>query len=393
MRWKRAFLYLLCFIFSLELLSSCGDDEEKKKSWSVNAYLSDIQKETDCFGAKILSSDASVSMGGKEYFGSVILGDTEKVNENCRVTFPTDEKIKNISFYLGSIHYQGAYKDGCERVFVYIDETLVLEKTIYNHDVPTYHTVCVSGAKSVSFKTESENIVLAVGELLAWDCDVKTSENDVSDEVLISKLVYDIKPYFSSNEDNLVFAYSEKGESVNAGGEEYTDAIDVYLPEIQKWSCEYFAYFNLDGKYSKISFKALLSKIGEGEKETSDGENSQISQEEASDDEDSQISQEKTSDDEDSQISQEETSDDEDSQISQEETSDGENSQISQEKTLAIMQVYCDDVLVFNGEITDFSLNSFDVSVQNCKKLCFVWQSVPDSPAAKLSVVGIYAEK
>lgn len=305
-------------------------------------YLTELCSAFEVIGAEILPAESFVSMGGNDFYGSIILGNTDKENENCKVSFELGESVKNISFYLGSTHYEKAYRDSYETVSVYVDGVLIMEKMVFNHDLPTYHTLSVSGAETVCFQTEGEGIITAIGELLAWSGDVKMkSTSDVSEDVGAVKLIYDVKPYYLSGKDNLICAYSENGSVIEAGGEVYTDAFEIYLPKISKWSNEYFAYFNLEGKYSHLSFKAKVSKI------------------------------------------------DDEAEIS----SHGIDEKQETESPLAIISIYCDDVLVFSEEITDFSLSDFKIPVMNCKKLCFVWQNVPDSIPVKMAVVGIYAEK
>lgn len=339
---KRKATFLIACILIFLSLTSCENNREDKNDRAEKAYLSEICKPTESFGVNVYSSENAVSMGGKDYFGGIVFGDLSAPNENCRITFPIEKGIKNISFYLGSTHYSGAYVNGYETVSVYLGEEKVLERTVYNHDLPEFCVIPLWDSESISFETESENIITAVGELTAWEGDVKMTDlYDESENGNSDKLMYNIKPYFLSGGENIVCAYSEKGETVEMGGEEYTDAIAVYLPEIEKWSNEYFAYFNLEKKYSYLSFKAALSKTDENEENLSLAE---------------------------------------------------ENSEES-EMNLAKLSIYCDDKLVFSESFSDFSVHEFRLSVDDCGKLCFLWESIPSSPPLKMSVVSIYAEK
>lgn len=337
----RKLISVLILLFLMVTISSCKSDTVSSVARD-REYLTELFSAFEVIGAEILPAESSVSMGGNDFYGGIILGNAHKENENCKVSFELGKSVKNLSFYLGSTHYEKAYRDGYETVCVYADGVLLMEKMVFNHDLPTYHTLSVSGAETVSFQTEGEGIITAIGELFAWSGDVGAESSlETSEDTAAVKLLYNVKPYYLSGEDNLICAYSENGSIIEAGSEVYTDAFEVYLPKISKWSNEYFAYFNLEGKYSYLSFKAKVSKI------------------------------------------------DDKSEISSHSANEKQETEIP----LAIISIYCDDVLVFSEEITDFSLSDFKVPVMNCKKLCFVWQNVPDSIPVKMAVVGIYAEK
>ncbi len=246
----------LCGVFAVLFFCSCGKNKNSKDNFSgMGAYLSEICSPDNSYGVEILTSSKSVSMGGKDFYGSVVLGDDQKQNNYCEISFSLNDKIKNVSFYLGSVHYSKAYVDSYETVYVYADDRLVIKKTIYNHDLPDYFVLPSGNVKRVTFKTKSENIITAIGELTAWYGDA-VSNQSVGEDNLLSKLMYHIKPYYIWGTENVDCVYSQNGQTVKLNGKEYTDVLEVYFPEIEKWSNEYNAYFNIEGKYSFLYFKA-----------------------------------------------------------------------------------------------------------------------------------------
>lgn len=322
-----AFTFLFCLVFLFGCFKS-----ETEKGGSKFSYLCDVCEFSEEYAVSVLSSAESVVMGGVEYCGGVILGNVEKRNENCKVTFNfKDENISNVSFYIGSTHYSGAYINNFETVYVAVDGERVLEQRVYNHSLPTYHEVSVSGAESISFEMESEDIITAIGELKAWAGEVEAqSKNETSEEPYPEKLFYDLKPYYLWGEESMVLAYSQNGDTIEFAGEEYTDAVEVHLQQTGEWANEYFIYFNLDEKYSKLSFKTGLSKIGEV------------------------------------------------------------NTEMVEK---AVISVYLDDVLLFSQSLEDFDVKNFDVSVVGTRKLTFGFCGVAGELNAKVALVGAFVEK
>lgn len=345
-RKNRLRFWLLVLIFPLAFCG-CKSDEVRKES----SYLVDICSPLESKSVKVLKSDEKVSMGGKEFCGSIILGDVSNSLEKCKIVFPVNKGVKNISFYLGSTHYNKAYYDACEKVTVFVDGKITVESTIYNHDLPKYYVVHVENAETVTFETEGENIISAIGELKVWETDVPPAQNDevIDSEKNSLKLLYDIPPYYVWGEDNFKFAYSKDGQVVEFGGYEYTDALEVYLPSIEKWSNDYSVFFNLSGDYSALSFKAGMSLLDENNEEPSVDDFVAL------------------------------------------DVDDKEN--LVNKNPLATLCVYADGKLLMREEFSDFELKSFMLSVKETEKLSFCWISYPESPPLKMTLVGAYAER
>jgi len=326
-RWVIVSFVLAAVVAVVCAFRCCGDDKNHDDiAGEIWRYLSDVSKASDSYGAVVEPTTNGVSMGGKDFYGCVILGDTEKNNDRCGITFPIDVKIKNISFYLGSTHYSKSYFDSFETVYVYADDRLVFKKAIYNHDLPEYFILPTNNASSVTFKTNGENIVAAIGELKAWYVD-DVPKNDDTEEKSTSKLMYHIKPYYLWGKDNIDCIYSQNAQSGEVNGKTYTDAIEFYLPEIEKWSNENHAYFNIEGKYSHLNFDVDF--------EVADGVVDDV---------------------------------------------------------FATLFVYSDGKLLLSEDFSNADTKSFSLSVENCKKLCFKWESIPSAPSIKIIMTNIYVE-
>ena len=160
-------LFLFC-VFAFVLTSLFGCENEKSVLNNYETYISLSWEITEQFCTQICDKDSSLCMGGKEYRGGIILEDISRKNENSYVTYKVQKGTKYISFFLGSVHYSKAYFSNSEVVSVLVDGESLVQETIYNHSLPTFHTVCVEGAETVTFKTKGERIIAAVGELKAW---------------------------------------------------------------------------------------------------------------------------------------------------------------------------------------------------------------------------------
>ena len=218
---------------------------------------------TDAVGIQLLAEDTPVVMGGKEYFGGAILGDPSSSDQYSKITFSINSTKEVVSFYIGSIHYPNSYVDGCVCVTVSVDDCMVIEQTVFNHDLPTYHEISVKNAESITFSTDSQNIIAAIGEL-SFDEEPKASQSTMEDNVGFVKLLQDVKPYYTSPSHELFCAYSEEQQTITLDDEIYTDAMEVYLPSIKKWKNKFFAYFDLEKKYSHLSFKTAVAYSDDG---------------------------------------------------------------------------------------------------------------------------------
>jgi|GEM_PF-3861732 len=343
-------LFLFC-VFAFALTSVFGCENEKIVPNDSETYISLSWEVAEQFCAEICDKDSTLYMGGKEYRGGIILEDISRKNENSYITYKVKKETKYISFFLGSVHYSKAYFSNSEVVSVLVDGETFVQETVYNHSLPTFHTICVEGAETVTFKTKGERIISAVGELKAWTEEPKNElyiENENSDFLNISKLIQQIKPYYLSNNGGLYCVYSENGDKTEINGNEYTDAFEVRFPKIEKWSNEVFAYFNLGGKYNYLSFNCeaqFLDYILETDDKKS------------------------------------------------EENIIGDERQISNsESPFAVLEIYIDDELVFEKDITS-SVEKIRIPIDGCKKLCFVWKSVPSVDDLKIVTSCIYAER
>ncbi len=324
------FAFLICCL----LLCGCDSSDDESKNF-INVNLLEVCTVLEEKGVEILKDGKTISMGGREFISGVLLGTSYGDNENSFVKFNLQSKgFKNISFYLGSIHSEKVYFQNSEKISIFVDESLAFEKTVYNHDLPEFYTLNVENAESVSFKTESASVILMVGEITAWMEEVIISDDNSLEEMNSVKLMQDIVPYYKSGEDSLFCAYSKNGETVELGGNEYTDALRVFFPKIEKWSNDVFACFNLNGKYETFYFKAGVSIIDESTLENG-----------------------------------------------------------LEHSTFATICIYADERLVFEENITTKEAQNYRVSINKCSKLTIVCKSIPDVPDLKVTLVSMFAEK
>ncbi|MBE6649223.1 MAG: hypothetical protein E7614_06870 [Ruminococcaceae bacterium] len=325
----RAVKVVSSFLIYCLLICGCGSSDDKNKSFS-KTYLSELCQIIEEKGVEIMKDGNTVSMGGKEYCGGILLGTLYGDNENCFLKFDLSGKeIQNISFYLGSVHSENVYFKNSEQVSVFVGEDLVVQKTIYNHDLPTFYTLNVENADTISFATESESVIVALGELIAWKGDVSIPNETSFEELTTAKLMQDIRPYYKSGEASLFCAYSENGDTVELDGNEYTDALRVFFPKIEKWSNDVFACFNLSGEYETFSFKTGIYM------------------------------------------------EDVETEIS----------------AFATICIYADGELIFEENITSKDVKGYRVPINKCEKLTLVCKSIPDVPDLKLTFVSMFVEK
>ncbi len=250
---KPKLLLPVLLLFCLFLYDCSGENESS--AWSDKAFLTDVTVPLEIRNVRICGLDEAVIMGGKSFKGSFIFAEAGVDDPLPFVSFPLEETIKNVSFYIGSTHSEKSYYQLYETVYFYIDDKIVLEEKIQNSDVPSYYSFSVENAKSISFKTSGADIVLAVGALTAWQGEVELEETQEWDQNAV-KLVEKIKPYYVSPDGSVSCVYSDENEICNLGGEEYTDALIFSIPSLKEWSNEMYAFFYPDGKFSHLSFTA-----------------------------------------------------------------------------------------------------------------------------------------
>ncbi len=366
---KRILLFFLCFSF----LFGCGKEDASSVNGRDGIYITDFYTPKEQLFANIAENESPLFMGGKEYFGGIILGDTENNNQNSHITYEIDKGIKYVSFFLGSVHYPKSYFSNNEVVSVLIDGELFLEEVIFNHSLPEYYEIFVDGAEEITFKTSGESILAAVGEFKAWN-EKPYGENEPSILPDTAMLMYDIKPYYVSEGNGLSCIYSKNGKKTDFLGNEYTNALEISFPRIEKWSNDAFAYFNLEGKYSFLSFNFGVEFLESASKK--DSQNAFLSSEEN-----------KQSD---SFVSGEKAKGVFGFLENDENYSDKSASKV--ENPLAVLEIYADGFLAFSVEMTAEKLEGFRIPIKNCEQLCFVWKSVPFVQDLKCITSGIYAE-
>jgi hypothetical protein len=332
-------VFLVCAVLAIKGILS-GE-------WKKSSYLLELAEPVEAYGITFVGSEASVRMGGRDFFGGFWLGDIDDENENSKVTFPLDPSTKSVSFYLGSIHYSEAYVDGCTFVTVMVDGEPVVSKQIFNHDLPTYHVVSVEDAEYITFFSDSEDIITAVGELCVREENYNENNHANSLDSRRSKLIGEIKPYYSSSAESLFCAYAENGYNVTVNEKVYEDAMEVYFPYVGKWESEAFAFFDLAGEYSWVSFGGEIGILDDYVYPFVNDGTDEMPLER-----------------------------------------DSEKTEI-----LVTLLVYADDELVFREEITDFSSHNYRVLVLGCRKLCFRWEGSGENPPLKMVLSDIWAEK
>ena len=70
------------FLFCYALANSSCNEKEVEKAFGEFEYLTELCVTSERYGVEIQDGESFVSMGGNEYYGSVVLGNVEKENKN-----------------------------------------------------------------------------------------------------------------------------------------------------------------------------------------------------------------------------------------------------------------------------------------------------------------------
>lgn len=192
------------------------------------------------------SSSAKIKMAGGEYgYGGFSFWD-----EGAYVSFHLAGEYDVLTFTLG-------HDDRCtERVGVVTihgDDNKIFDEKVRGYEPPRQYSVNVSGVRILTFKIAATDIDVVVADAVLWKSGQtpKPITHEVTKPTAQKELVKDIQPYYVSNFTTLVTP-DETPIRLNRQVYNYGIRGNMNMALIGKYNG--FAYFNLHGLYSKVSF-------------------------------------------------------------------------------------------------------------------------------------------
>lgn len=200
--------------------------------------------------------------GGLLWYGGFTIGHTQGPYTPGYATFRLGGKYATLKFVLGHENFStGAGGTGIStdaRIFtIYADGRKVADEKIYPYGIPKRMTLDVRGVDELKFQLVTGEGPIGVAEATLW-AEGQTPEetgNLITGPARRLELVKDLKPYFQNNRLNSVSA-DERTQSMKINGQEYGSGLSAYMQRAIIGKNEGWAYFNLRGQYSTLSFIA-----------------------------------------------------------------------------------------------------------------------------------------
>ena len=192
------------------------------------------------------SSSAKIKMAGGEYgYGGFSFWD-----EGAYVSFHLAGEYDVLTFTLG-------HDDRCTEkvgaVTIHGDDNKIFDEKVRGYEPPRQYSVNVSGVRILTFKIAATDIDVVVADAVLWKSGQtpKPITHEVAKPTTQKELVKDIQPYYVSNFTTLVTP-DETPIRLNRQVYNYGIRGNMNMALIGKYNG--FAYFNLHGQYSKVSF-------------------------------------------------------------------------------------------------------------------------------------------
>lgn len=192
------------------------------------------------------SSSAKIKMAGGEYgYGGFSFWD-----EGAYVSFHLAGEYDVLTFTLG-------HDDRCSErvgvVTIHGDDNKIFDEKVRGYEPPRQYSVNVSGVRILTFKIAATDIDVVVADAVLWKSGQtpKPITHEVAKPMAQKELVKDIQPYYVSNFTTLVTP-DETPIRLNRQVYNYGIRGNMNMALIGKYNG--FAYFNLHGLYSKVSF-------------------------------------------------------------------------------------------------------------------------------------------
>lgn len=230
-------------------------------------YLSDIYTPTDYHAfkkAKDISINHCIYMGGVEYTRGFQLSCTYGPTKLGYVEYSLKGKYKYITFIIGSSQpKEDNYSVGNRKCAVKIsgDGKKIQEILVQEFDVPKRVKLDISGVDKLKFEIILNDVCVGIANPVLWTAQQKPlyvgKLSNASGKPMM--LVRDYRPYILNNYHRCVSQnekYTRDLRSVKINGKTYSNGIALDATIQLIGSDERCSYFNLDGKYSTLTFKA-----------------------------------------------------------------------------------------------------------------------------------------
>ena len=251
----------LTWIFA-PLFCICGLAAQAQVKYLVNSHAPVESRSCKIYKYSGPSSPRMALSGGQTWQGGFTIGHTTGPYVPGFATFDLGGRYDKLLFVLGHENTgtgaggTGIDTDPC--IFtVHADGRKILDRKIYPYGLPERIVLDVGGVKELSFRLVTGYARVGVAEATLWSAGQTPEEtgNLPSGKAATIELVKDLKPYFQ-NVNLRSVSPDDKIKSLRINGVEYAYGLDANMTMALVGDQPGWAYFNLGGRYDKLSFIA-----------------------------------------------------------------------------------------------------------------------------------------
>ncbi len=231
----------------------------------AQTYLVNTHKPVDSFCYEAFTyngpSSKKISMsGGLEWYGGFTVSHALSTYKPGYAVFELGGKYETLLFVMGHLTTNtGAGGTGIDTdpgiVAVYADGVKILERKVYPYGVPERMSLNVKSVDKLEFRLVEGWTPIGFAEATLWKSGETPREtgNLITSEPKVLELGKDIKPYFSNY---IIKVIGDRSEPIRINGQTYDSGLSASMPMAISGNSWGSAYFNIRGRYSKLSFIA-----------------------------------------------------------------------------------------------------------------------------------------
>lgn len=292
---------LLCAVMLIPILAGCNilpdDDPSQTTEFDApyvdNYYVNKHEPECTSGSMTVYKYDSEsapvLTIGGHDYRGGFVIGSGWGSADLGCVELPLGGLYSSISFVIGghySLRQMTVGEDGVEvyssshpyigsyptlggqsdvssaGIQFLIDGKIADEVIISGYDTEKRYTFDISGAETFTFTVMADSGIggIPVMELTVWEGEAQATGHtpEPAPENAV-KLIRDLKPYLIPTGSGSIYypSYTGGEKTVSIANTQYTDAIVTHISsDFLGIEDEEEIYFNLEGKYSHLTFTA-----------------------------------------------------------------------------------------------------------------------------------------
>lgn len=232
-------------------------------SASAQVTLNAVQKPVESFGYELpqdIMCDYDIYgvyrgliiIGGVPYKSGFALRNISGTNGFAE--FSLKGKYKTLTFAYGSSVFNSDRTSG---VFLITgDGRKLLDKVLQPDSVPERMMLDVSGVDRLRFEIVKGDISIGVAEPELWTAgQTPAPDSRISNAPSkVTRLVDELRPYKIDDSHKCISPASGDRKAVKVNGRTYTSGLEVYVHQKAIDFADQVTYFNLGGRYSKLSF-------------------------------------------------------------------------------------------------------------------------------------------